>query len=799
MSTVPGWHFWIDRGGTFTDIVARSPAGRGYTHKLLSENPLHYDDAPAAGIGELLARHGRGEEPIAEIRLGTTVATNALLERRGVPTALVITAGFGDALRIGYQNRPELFARQIVLPEMLYTEVVEARERIDAAGTVLQPLDVAALERSLRELRGRGIESIAIVFMHGHAHCGHERTAALLARRLGFEEVCASHEVSPLIRLVSRGDTTVVDAYLTPLLQRYVRRFRARLGPRHADARLLFMQSSGGLATAEAVRGAQSLLSGPAGGLVGMARAGEALRRRRLIGFDMGGTSTDVALYDGRYPRRFDSTIAGIRLQAPMMNIHTVAAGGGSLLSFEGGRLRVGPQSAGADPGPACYRRGGPLAVTDIHVLLGRLQPARFPRVFGPDGRQPLDLEAVQARFTELAGRVTAATGRPTTPERLAEGFLEVAVETMAHAIRHVSVRLGHDATEYALFCFGGAAGQHACRVADALGIAEVLIHPLAGILSAWGIGQADLRVLRRQSVEQPLSTALAADLATLADELAASARASLVAQGADQAGLHDRREAEIKAVGTDTALPVVLGPEDAMRQAFTRAFRQRFGFEPGPAGLLVSALRVEAVSPGAASGTFASPPPQQRADGSAQAYFGGWRQVPVLERSALEPGRLVDGPAILVEDNATTVVEPGWQAGLLEGGELRLVRTTAIPRREIAPAAPDPVLLELFGHRFMQVAEQMGAVLESTARVGKHPRAARLLLRRLRRRRRADRQRAAHAGASGFDGRERATGHRRPCRQHAARRCVDAERALRRRYASARRDGGKPGVHRGR
>jgi len=720
MSRPRGWQFCIDRGGTFTDVVALAPDGALLTHKLLSEDPGRYDDAPSFAILDLLSRHGAPGDRIDGVRMGTTVATNALLERKGVRTGLVITRGFRDALRIGYQDRPELFARSIVLPDLLYAEVVEVAGRVDAGGKVLEPLDEPALAGALTAMRHRGIESVAIVFMHGYAYPEQERTAARLARAAGFAEVCASHEVSPLIRLVARGDTTVVDAYLTPLLGRYVRRFRDRLGAAHADARILFMQSNGGLAAPEAFRGTNALLSGPAGGLVGMAAAGAQIGRARLIGFDMGGTSTDVALYDGEYPRRFDSRIAGIRLQAPMMNIHTVAAGGGSVLRFEGGRLRVGPESAGAHPGPACYRNGGPLAVTDIHVLLGRLQPAYFPRVFGADGRQPLDTEGVRRGFEEIERRVSAATGREWGVEVLAEGFLEVAIETMAHAIRHVSVRQGHDAADYSLFCFGGAGGQHACRVADALGIDEVLIHPLAGVLSAWGIGLADQRVLTRHSVERRLDPQSWEAVRPLASSLARRAREALVAQGAPAETVAVEAAVELKVEGTEMSLAVRPGEPEAMREEFARGFRARFGFEPDLARLAIAALRHEAVAAGrdaaAAGSTSPVPEPAAAPEGEVDAWFGGPRKVPLWRRAQLAPGRRVAGPAIVVEANATTVVEPDWQAEALPSGELRLSRTRARRRPRPDSGRPDPALLELFNHRFMHVAEQMGGVLQSTA-----------------------------------------------------------------------------------
>ncbi|MCU0976336.1 MAG: hydantoinase B/oxoprolinase family protein [Steroidobacteraceae bacterium] len=717
MTSGRGWQFWIDRGGTFTDVVARAPDGRLLTHKLLSEDPARHADAAANGIRALLERHGRPGDPVEAIRMGTTVATNALLERRGASTALVVTAGFADALRIGYQNRPALFARHIELPEPLYREVIEADERIGACGEVVRPLDIARLAADLAAARARGIESVAIVFMHGHAYPAHERAAAGVARDAGFDEVCASHEVSPLPRLVARGDTTVADAYLTPRLSEYVRRFRAALDGVQGGATLAFMQSHGGLCAPEAFRGANALLSGPAGGLVGMARAAEALGRTRLIGFDMGGTSTDVALYDGSYPRRYDSSFAGLRLQVPMMNIHTIAAGGGSVLRFAGGRLQVGPDSAGADPGPASYRRGGPLTVTDIHVLLGRIRPEAFPAVFGPGADEPLDVEAVRARFEPLAEEIAAGTGMPRTPEALAEGFLQVAVESMAHAIRHVSVRLGHDAADYALFCFGGAAGQHACRVAEVLGIREVLVHPLAGVLSAWGIGLADMRMLLRRGVERPLA-GNDAGLEAAAAALGAEARERLAAQGVAPDGIRVELSAELKALGTEMAITVPFGEGEAMRAAFSAEFRRRFGFEAGRLGVVVAALTAEAVAPGEPAvaprpeaGDAAARPPA-----AVTAWFGGPREVPLVDRRGLPAGQPIAGPAIITEANATTIVEPGWEARALPGGELALRRVSGAPRAPAPLDRPDPVDLELFNHRFMHVAEQMGAVLQATA-----------------------------------------------------------------------------------
>ncbi len=530
MEASGGWQFWIDRGGTFTDIVGRAPDGSLRVAKRLSKDGGATDPG-VSGILELLGREGGADARIEAIRIGTTVATNALLERRGVPTGLVTTAGFGDALAIGYQNRPRLFDLRIELPPPLYAGVLEAAERVTADGEILQPLDERSLAEGLAGLAASGIESVAVVFMHGYRHPGHEQRAAALARAAGFREVVASHEVSPLIRLVSRGDTTVVDAYLSPLLARYVRDFRAALGERHAGARLEFMQSNGGLAAPEAFRACNAVLSGPAGGLVATARIAEASARPRLIAFDMGGTSTDVALYDGALPQRFETGIAGVRLQAPMMNIHTVAAGGGSLLAYAGGRLVVGPGSAGSDPGPACYRNGGPLTVTDVQVLLGRLRADAFPAIFGADGDQPLDAAVVRGEFEALAAGMGGAA--PDGIERLAAGFLDVAVESMARAIRHVSVREGHDPAEFSLLCYGGAAPQHACRVADSLGIREILVHPLAGVLSAFGIGLADRRLVRRQSLERVLTPALHPELDAAFESIAAPLCESLAAQGA--------------------------------------------------------------------------------------------------------------------------------------------------------------------------------------------------------------------------------------------------------------------------
>ncbi len=713
MGGTGGWQFWIDRGGTFTDIIGRAPDGALHVAKRLSEAGGATDPG-VAGILELLEREGGANACIESIRIGTTVATNALLERRGVPTALVTTAGFGDALAIGYQNRPRLFDLRIELPKPLYAEVLEAAERVTPEGEMLQPLDEARLAAGLARLAARGIESVAIAFMHGYRHPAHERRAAELARAAGFPEVIASHEVSPLIRLVSRGDTTVVDAYLSPLLARYVRAFRAGLGERHAGARLEFMQSNGGLAAPEAFRACNAVLSGPAGGLVATARIAEGSGRPRLIAFDMGGTSTDVALYDGALPQRFETGVAGVRLQAPMMNIHTVAAGGGSMLAYAGGRLTVGPASAGSRPGPACYRNGGPLTVTDVQVLLGRIRADAFPAIFGARGDEPLDAAVVRREFGALAGSMGGTA--PDGVERLAEGFLDVAVESMARAIRHVSIREGHDPAEFALLCYGGAAPQHACRVADSLGIREILIHPLAGVLSAFGIGLADRRMVRRKSLESLLTPGLYGGLDAAFEEIAAPLREAMAAQGAAPRDIRVRRTLELRAAGTETALEIAHGPLAGVLREFGAAFTRRFGFAPPDGAPQVATLAVEAVVEGGREAVTAVAGPGGSASRRVEAWFDGWREVPLVERTSLSTRAPLPGPALVVEPNSTTVVEPGWSAEGLADGTLRLARHEPLRAPTVDAGRADPAQLELFNHRFMQVAEQMGAVLQATA-----------------------------------------------------------------------------------
>ncbi|HUZ35717.1 MAG TPA: hydantoinase B/oxoprolinase family protein, partial [Streptosporangiaceae bacterium] len=728
------WEFWIDRGGTFTDVVARRPDGSLAVHKLLSQNPGRYADPAVAGIRHLLAvppGQPIASERISVVRLGTTVATNALLEHKGDPTVLVITAGFGDALRIAYQDRPEIFARQIIRPQMVYSRVIEAAERVGADGEIIVPLDEDAAARDLAAAYGEGFRSVAVVCMHGYRYPAHEARIGELARQAGFTQVSLSHATSPLMKLVSRGDTTLVDAYLSPIIGRYVDEVASEL----RGVRLQFMQSSGGLTDAHLFRGKDAILSGPAGGIVGMARTAQAAGFHKVIGFDMGGTSTDVSHFAGELERQYETQVAGVRMRAPMLSIHTVAAGGGSVLRFDGSRYRVGPDSAGADPGPAAYRRGGPLTVTDANIMLGRIQPEHFPVVFGPGGDQPLDAAVVAGKFAALASRIAAATagaGREgagevamatagaaaPSPERVAAGFLEIAVANMANAIKKISVQRGYDVTQYVLATFGGAGGQHACAVADALGMSRVLIHPLAGVLSAYGMGLADVTAMRERAVEAPLSGGVLAQLDTVAAELAADALAEMAAEGIGPDRVHTVRRAHLRYEGTDTALPVPLGPVAQMTAAFEQAYRQHFSFLMGGKAIIVEALSVELAAP--SEPPAGGPPPPGQVGGreaSVRLYAGGqWADVPLARRTDLRPGGRVAGPALIVEDFATTVVEPGWQAEATGRGDLLLARVTPRPERSVAGTAVDPVMLEIFNNLFMSVAEQMGERLRATA-----------------------------------------------------------------------------------
>jgi 5-oxoprolinase (ATP-hydrolysing) len=714
-----GWSFWIDRGGTFTDIVAETPAGDMVVEKLLSENPERYDDAATHGIRLLMERYGEaGPAAIHEVKLGTTVATNALLERKGDATVLAITAGFADLLRIGYQARPRLFDRRIELPSQLYGRTVEIAERLGPDGGLLIPLDLAAAERDLTAAREAGFRSVAIVLMHAYRNPRHELALEALALKLGFEQVSTSHRVSALMKIVGRGDTTVVDAYLSPPLRRYVRGVASSLGP---GAPLSFMQSNGGLAPAAAFRGRDAVLSGPAGGVVGMVEVARGAGFAKVIGFDMGGTSTDVSHYAGAYERVMDTTVAGVRLQTPMMSIHTVAAGGGSICRFDGARLRVGPQSAGANPGPACYRRGGPLTVTDCNVMLGKLRAEFFPPVLGPEGNLPIDPAVVETRFAEVADEVAAATGRRLTAQALAEGFLAIAVDNMAHAIKRVSVAKGYDLTEYALVSFGGAGGQHACLVAEALGMTTIVISPLAGVLSAYGIGRAEHRSLAHRAIERDLAEAGEAVAVAVAE-----AEAQLLADAAHHTGSGGaagerrfERRVHLKHKGADTTIPVELTAFGDLEPAFQAAYAQRYSFTMPDAAIVVESVEVEMVEdqPRAGARRLAGAVAASAGGGAAEVWMDGVaRPAQVLDRTGLAAGDEIAGPAIVFDGTGTTVVEPRWSAQVRKTGDLVLTRGGAAVRPAAASDVPDPVRLEVFANLYMAIAEQMGVALQSTA-----------------------------------------------------------------------------------
>jgi 5-oxoprolinase (ATP-hydrolysing) len=741
------WQFWIDRGGTFTDIVARDPDGRLHARKLLSENPGAYGDAALEGIRRFLGVAADAPIPaerIAAVKMGTTVATNALLERKGEGVALVITKGLGDQLEIGYQARPDIFARKIVKPDMLYSRVVEANERVRADGTIETPLDLAALRRNLQTLRDDGYDAVAIVLMHSYAYPAHEQAAAALAREMGFTQVSASHDVSPLIKLVGRGDTTVADAYLSPILRRYVEKVSGALGgvgPSGSDTRatrVMFMASSGGLKAADQFQGRDAILSGPAGGIVAVAETARRAGFDKVIGFDMGGTSTDVSHYAGEYERSFETEVAGVRLRVPMLRIHTVAAGGGSILKFDGQRFRVGPESAGANPGPKSYRRGGPLTVTDANIMVGKLAAANFPAIFGPDGDQPLDEEGVRAGFAEIADRI----GDGRSAADVADGFLRIAVENMANAIKKISVQRGYDVTEYALGCFGSAGGQHACMIADTLGMETVHIHPLSGLLSAYGMGLAQLSTSRQRSVEQKLDDESLGHVSTLVAELAARNLDDLVQQGAARdVVVHDARLLLRYETSETTIAVPANAPLAEMRRQFEEKHRQQFGFVSPEKRIFIAAIDAEAsenisLSPSsrgegggegrlqALSEAPASHParlPISNSDGAKETvttrFFsaGGWHDAPVYTRNTLRPASTIDGPALVIETHQTVVVEPGWRLEVSPGDDL-ILRRVAPRRRELAGAKADPVLLEVFNNLFMSIAEQMGEALRNTS-----------------------------------------------------------------------------------
>jgi 5-oxoprolinase (ATP-hydrolysing) len=716
------WQFWIDRGGTFTDIVAKRPDGTLTTHKLLSENPEQYRDAAVAGIRHLLGlKTGELITParVECVKMGTTVATNALLERKGEPTLLVTTRGFRDALRIGYQNRPRLFDRNIVLPELLYSAVIEARERMGAHGEVVEALNQSLLKTELLTQFKQGLRSVAIVFMHGYRYTAHEKAAKRIAQEVGFTQISTSHEVSPMMKFVSRGDTTVVDAYLTPILRRYVEQVAGEM----PGVKIFFMQSSGGLTDAHAFQGKDAILSGPAGGIVGMARTAQLAFGAgassmsgpiKVIGFDMGGTSTDVSHYAGEFEREFETQVAGVRMRAPMMSIHTVAAGGGSLLKFDGERFRVGPQSAGANPGPASYRRGGTLAVTDANVMVGKVQPNYFPKLFGAHANEALSFEAAKAQFDVLAQQ----TGR--SPEAVAEGFINIAVQQMANAIKKISVARGYDVTRYTLQCFGGAGGQHACLVADALGMTRVFVHPLAGVLSAYGMGLADQSVIREQAVEVKLSAQAIPEIEGKLLALAAAAQAELQRQQVSTGTVSQFKRVHVRYEGSDSALVVPFGSMAEIKSSFEAAYRQRFSFLMHGKGLVVEAVSVEAVVAGDAPAEPVLPTFEPRdvpRRETVRMYSGGqWHPAALVVREDLRPGDVIAGPAIIAERNATTVVEPGWVANLTALDHLVLDRRSQRAMQFAAGTLVDPVLLEVFNNLFMNIAEQMGLQLQNTA-----------------------------------------------------------------------------------
>jgi 5-oxoprolinase (ATP-hydrolysing) len=712
------WDFWIDRGGTFTDVIGRDPRGRLHPMKLLSESPA-YTDAAVEAIRRLLALTSGDPIPagaIGAVKMGTTVATNALLERRGERTLLVTTRGFRDALEIGYQARPRIFAKNIIKPEQLYSGVIEIDERVRADGAIEAAPAPEQVRAALAEARAQGYDAVAIVFMHAYRYPAHERLVAKIARELGFAQVSESHVASALIKLVSRGDTTVVDAYLSPILARYVGQVSRDLDIERTGARVMFMMSSGGLTSADLFAGKDAILSGPAGGVVAMARTGISAGFKRIIGFDMGGTSTDVAHFDGEFERAFETEVAGVRMRAPMMKIHTVAAGGGSILSFDGARFRVGPASAGADPGPAAYRRGGPLTVTDANLMTGKLIPDLFPKVFGPQGDQPLDEEIVRERFAALARDI----GDGREPEAVADGFLAIAVAKMAEAIKTISVARGYDVTRYALNCFGGAGGQHACDVADALAISTVLIHPFSSLLSAYGMGLADIAAQRAQGVDEPLRIDAIVRVAAIADQLSIAAVAEVEGQGVAREAIKVHRRAQLRYSGSDTTIEVPLSTPAAMRRAFESAHKSRFGFIDRDKAIVIEAVSVEAVGGAARLVERIHPTPSTAPPIPARATrlysHGAWRNANVFLREALSVGTQVDGPALIIEPHQTIVVEHGWRAAITPKNHVVMTRVEPMARREAIGSKADPVMLEIFNHLFMSIAEQMGVTLQNTA-----------------------------------------------------------------------------------
>lgn len=717
------WEFWIDRGGTFTDVVARQPGGEIIVHKLLSENPNRYRDASIQGIKDILGVAQGESIPVSEIaavKMGTTVATNALLEREGEPTLLVTTKGFRDALRIGYQNRPDLFALNIELPQMLYCDVLEIEERIDAHGGVLTQMDDARATNELQNFYDCGIRSIAIVLMHGYRYHAHENRLAAIARDIGFPQISVSHNASPLMKLISRGDTTVVDAYLSPILSKYVNEVAAELqGLDQHGGRLMFMQSSGGLTESGFFQGKDAILSGPAGGVVGMARVSEIAGFEKVIGFDMGGTSTDVSHYDGEFEKAFETHVAGVRIRAPMMLIHTVAAGGGSILNFDGARYRIGPDSAGAFPGPASYRNGGPLTVTDCNVMLGKLQAELFPKLFGPTSNEALDTAIVRTKFGELAAEIARTSGNRRSPEEVAAGFLDVAVQNMANAVKKISVQRGYDITEYTLSCFGGAGGQHACLVADSLAMKRILIHPFAGVLSAYGMGLADTVIGRQEAVETVLTSECLNSLAAVLDRLQQEGVDEIRRQGENCADLEFKRQLHIRYQGSDTALVVKQSNIQEVIDQFEKLHQMRFGFISTEKEMIVESVEVEviaAANPSAIANNIEDKESSHTVSKMNCFMDDEWRETPFYRRDDLFINKAITGPAIVLDPTSTVVVEPGWQCVITADNNIVLERY--MPRKEAKALGikVDPVMLEIFNNLFMSVAEQMGLVLENTA-----------------------------------------------------------------------------------
>ena len=717
------WQFWIDRGGTFTDIIGRNPAGKIITHKLLSENARQYQDAAIQGIRDLL-RLKEGDvipiDNIESIKMGTTVATNALLERKGENTLLAITSGFADILRIGYQQRPKLFSLDINLPDMLYSKIIEIEERVDVNGKILTKLDTLKSEKLLKSAFNEGYKSIAIVLLHGYRYQDHENKLKLIAKEIGFKQISVSHNVSPLMKIIPRGDTTVVDAYLSPILRRYVAQVKNALGSDKNDSgKLKFMQSNGGLTDANYFQGKDAILSGPAGGVVGMVKTGEKVGLNKLIGFDMGGTSTDVCHYNGEYERTLETEVAGVRLRSPMMLINTVAAGGGSILHFDGSRYRVGPDSAGANPGPACYRNGGPLTVTDCNVMIGKLSPDFFPKVFGPNANQKLDSRIVFKKFKALAKEISLSTNKLISPEEVAEGFLSIAVESMANAIKKISVQRGYDVSDYALSCFGGAGGQHACLVADSLGIKQIHLHQYAGVLSAYGIGLADSSTINDLAVELALDEEIINSLSISFKELENSGKKELISQNLNEKLFVYFDRVYLRYKDSDSSLAVRFDDYKSMKSSFENTHKARFGFISPEKTLIIESIQVE-VSCQSEQFDLEEIPIQAlktKTLTSNDVFIGGETQQTIFyNRSDIASNDLIFGPAVIIESTSTIVIEPGWQGCLNDKNDLILERTEKIKRASAIGTNVDPVMLEIFNNLFMSVAEQMGTVLENTA-----------------------------------------------------------------------------------